>query len=407
MNLKELKYKANYYILLLLVFVIPLDRRLGALLVGLFVLSSFINYKPKEKRNPKILLFALPFMVYFISLSYASDFSDGIEELIKKLSLLVFPIAVYFSNINYREKMDSILTTFIEGCLTSGLISLISSAIHYYFTLDSTSFFYGNSSVFLHVSYFDMYANFAILILYHFIFNQKKEKNFTILRVGIILFLSVMVVTSASKTGLISMLIVHSGAIIYWIRKEKSWTKGVVVIFVFITVLSIVFLSSSTLRNRFNELIKVTTTNNLSSHSSTAARVEIWKIANDLIQEKPWIGYGVGAVHQHLMKEYKSRGFNDLYQKKLNAHNQIYQTTLTVGLIGGIIMLFSLILPMVMAIKQREFLYLFFLLLLVFNLMTEAMFERQAGVVFYALFNAVFFVVLLEKKNNKILSVKS
>jgi len=401
MNLKELKYKANYYTLLLLIFVTPLERRLGPPLIGLFVLTSFINGDLKQNKKKTVLLFTTIFALYLISLFYSTNFNTGVEDLIKKLSLLVFPIAVFVSRINYREKMNSFFRAFIDGCFASGILSLIVSTINYHFTLDNNSFFYGNSSVFLHTSYFAMYANFSILIIYHFIFTENNNKYFTIKRLLLLLFFSIMIITSTSKTGLISLVIIHGCAILYWIVKEKAWVKGIFTIFTFSIALTSVFIISSTVRNRVNELINVTATGDTSSGSTTAARIEIWKISLDLIKEKPLLGYGVGDVHEKLTNQYLDKGYLELYKKKLNAHNQWLQTTLSTGLIGGLLLLLIFIIPMYMSGKKQEFLYLFFLLLVLFNLLTESMFLRQAGVVFYALFNAVFFSAVFDYSDRK------
>lgn len=391
MNLKELKYKANYYILIILVFVIPLERRLGPPLIGLFLLSSLFNIRPKKNERKKILLFGILFIIYLISLLYTTDIIAGREDIVKKLSLLVFPIAFYLSDINFPKKLNNILTTFIEGCLASGAISLLISSLHYYFSLDTANFFYGNANTFLHSSYFAMYASFSILIIYHFIFTKKDQKSFTFLRVLLLVFLSILVVFSVSKTGLISLLLIHGGAILYWIIKEKAWLKGAILILSFMGITSIVFLSSNTIQDRVTELITVASTGETSSGSTTAARVEIWRISLDLITEKPFIGYGAGDVHHELTNQYRIQRFDDLYKKNLNAHNQFLQTNLATGLLGGITLILMLILPMYFSIKRHHYLYLFFLLLLTLNLLTESMFERQTGVVFYALFNVLFF----------------
>jgi hypothetical protein len=45
-----------------------------------------------------------------------------------------------------------------------------------------------------------------------------------------------------------------------------------------------------------------------------------------------------------------------------------------------------------LAFRLRHDLYLLFILLFAFNLLVESMFEVQAGILFYALFNTLFFI---------------
>ena len=57
MNFEELKYKANYYVLVLLAFVIPLERKFAPPLIILFLITSIVNHRLKKLSGHKILLF--------------------------------------------------------------------------------------------------------------------------------------------------------------------------------------------------------------------------------------------------------------------------------------------------------------------------------------------------------------
>jgi len=47
--------------------------------------------------------------------------------------------------------------------------------------------------------------------------------------------------------------------------------------------------------------------------------------------------------------------------------------------------------PALIAFKRKDYIYFFFILLFAMSILTESMFENQAGVVFYAFFNALLF----------------
>jgi hypothetical protein len=64
---------------------------------------------------------------------------------------------------------------------------------------------------------------------------------------------------------------------------------------------------------------------------------------------------------------------------------------MTLGLPGIATLLLMLILPMIAAFRNRYFLYFVFLLLFSLNILSESMFEIQAGVIWYAFFNIVLF----------------
>jgi len=60
-----------------------------------------------------------------------------------------------------------------------------------------------------------------------------------------------------------------------------------------------------------------------------------------------------------------------------------------VGIPGILILLANLFIPMYIAIKRKQFVYLLFLLILCLNFLTESMLDQQAGTMFYGLFNSL------------------
>lgn len=403
MNFQELKYKANYYVLILLAFVIPLERKFAPPIIALFLITSLVNGGFKRRLNYKVLLFSSIFLLYIIGLFYGENLGFGVKNLIEKLSLLVFPLAFYFSKINFKNQLSSILVAFVEGCFVSGIISVVVSFLGFYFALDTSLFFYANSSHFLHPSYFAMYANFAILIIYfNVIFrNPKASLKKVSLSFLLLLFFSILIILSASKTGVITLIITHFIALSFWMFIGKRYFKGLLVLTLISVIFTGVFSLSSTIQNRVNEMVLVVFSGDTSSGSTTAARSEIWKISTKLISEKPFLGYGIGNETSALVKLYNENGFVNFAEKQLNAHNQFLQTSIAIGIVGGLVLLLVLLFPLYFSIRKHHYLYAGFIGLVLFNFLTESMLERQAGVVFYSLFNALFFVVYFEKDGNE------
>lgn len=388
MNFTNLKYKANYYVLLLLAFVIPLERKLIAPATILFFITSIFNFNFNFKTHKKTLCFLSLFIIYLIGLIYSENKAYALNDLTTKLALFIIPICFFFSKINFKEKLFNILKSFVEGCFTAVILTLVSAGINYYFTLDSSHFFYGNISIFMHPSYFAMLLSLAVLIIYYFIFNNPIIKTkFSII---LIVLFSIYILLLASKTGLISILLIHMIAISYWTITQKKYVFGIGTILLIGSSLLVTYKNSTLFKDRINELFTVSKT--IDNENSTAARSTIWGICVDLIKEEPILGYGTGDVKDTLVKVYKNQNRSFLVKKELNAHNQFLQTSVAIGLIGGLILILLLIIPLYHAIKQKNILYIGFLLLIILNFSTEAMLERQVGVIFYALFNMLFFM---------------
>ena len=196
-------------------------------------------------------------------------------------------------------------------------------------------------------------------------------------------------------------MLIHLSAIIYRIIVNREYLKGGLTMGFFVVLGITVFNFSSTIQNRFNEMITVVASGDTASGSTTAARVEIWNISSELIAEKPFLGHGTSNEQEVLVSAYEQEGFNNFVEKKLNAHNQFLQTGIAVGFLGMLVLILMLLIPLYFSYKHNYYLYASFILLIGFNFMTEAMLERQAGVVFYALFNSLFFMSSFERNSEK------
>jgi O-antigen ligase len=75
----------------------------------------------------------------------------------------------------------------------------------------------------------------------------------------------------------------------------------------------------------------------------------------------------------------------------LNAHNQYLQTYIALGIPGILLLMILLAFPGWIAFRRIHFVYFCFLAVFAFNILVESMLEVQAGVIYYAFFNALFF----------------
>ena len=145
--------------------------------------------------------------------------------------------------------------------------------------------------------------------------------------------------------------------------------------------------------SRLSKAQQAISSNDLDKNSteSTTERLLIWQSAVSVIKENVLVGVGTGDTNDALLKTYKTNQYSGALESRLNAHNQYLQTFIAIGIIGFLALMSMLFIPLYTALKKRDILYLLLLLLICFNLLFESMFERQAGVVFYAFFNGLFF----------------
>ena len=396
----DFKYKANYYLIILIAFTLPLAKSLVPLLVGLLFVSSLINNNFKEKKSSKkILLISSIYLLYLIGILYSQNRTAAIFSLEEKLSLLAVPLIFFISKINYLLSYHKIIKAFIEGCVVSLLFSLINSSVTYFYTSDTSAFFYQNIALYHHGSYLSMYLNFAIGCIYFFSFRPTKHFYLKpILGFSLIVFFSIFIALLSSKTGIISLFLIHVFSISYWISIHKAYLKGAFAIVLIGAISSAFYLFSASINARVNELISSSSSE---TNTSTNIRKEIWSSAASLYLEAPIIGHGTGDVIDELARLSKEKNLGFINKKKLNAHNQYLQTAVALGSIGIITLIAMLILPLYISWKNKYWIYVFFILLTMTNFLTEAMLETQSGVIFYAFFNTLFFAVLMQQKPDK------
>lgn len=134
--------------------------------------------------------------------------------------------------------------------------------------------------------------------------------------------------------------------------------------------------------------------------SSVFQRIEYIKASLNIIKNNPVLGVGTGDI---------SNAFNDYYEEtdsklseenRLRSHNQYLAITVAFGIVGLLWYLFSLLYPL--SVKDnRNYLYLVFLFILLFSMLTEDTLETQIGVTLFAFFNS-FLVFTKDVEDNPV-----
>jgi len=404
---KSILHNINLYTLYALAFAIPHYKKIIPVLIILFLVISLINgnYSIKLK-SKKILLFTSLYFAYAIGLFYTNNLNAGRFDLEIKLSFVLFPIAFFISKLNIKESINSVLKWFLLGCLSVSIFNIVEAFYQFFLTHEETELFYAKLSEFHHASYYSMYLSLALIITYYFSFKPNKSIFFSPKKAMITIgFFSILIGLLSSKSGIITMLIIHSVAIGYWTIKHRNYTKSILTVLLISIGLGLAYQFSYSFNARINEAISVITSKETSKKSTTGVRIHAWNTSLSLIKKQPLIGYGTGDVKDVLVEEYIKLELPILADKKLNPHNQYLQTSLALGLIGGLILIGSLILPLYFSFLKKHYLYAFFILLFAFNILTESMLETQSGIVFYAFFNALFFSAYFSKNKTNSVSI--
>ena len=123
---------------------------------------------------------------------------------------------------------------------------------------------------------------------------------------------------------------------------------------------------------------------------SLAMRIEYWKTAWSIVKKNPIIGVGTGDVPNAFEAQYEEDNslLADVYRKR--AHNQYLTFGTALGALGFIVFGISLCYPLSVFQTKYKMAYVAFFIITCISFLTEDTLETQAGVTFYAFFNALF-----------------
>lgn len=391
-------FKANYflYTTAALVAVLPFKKLVVPLLI-INIIAWLLNDSMREKiKNLKhrriVWLFLLPFGIYLIGMVYSDNQPFGWKDIELKLSLFIFPLIYASTSYTFHQYKKLIALVFILSMTITSLISIVYGIL--VFKQLPT---YEMIDLFLHSTYLSMYCNLALAISYVLVHRNKLNTLENRLLVVAFIILSFTVLISLSKTGIFSWLLLITGMIFHhYILVKKQYLASLLLMVFGLLLIFTAYFTLPPVKDRFEYVFKALSKQanqkvDQNTTESTQVRFLIWEQAIELIKEEPLVGTGTGDIKDNLLIKYEQAGMQGAFDKKLNVHNQYLQVFATLGLIGFIVFIASIIIPLKIALNQRNVFFVAFIFIFSINLLFESMWEKQDGVIFYALFNALLF----------------
>jgi len=226
----------------------------------------------------------------------------------------------------------------------------------------------------------------VFVILFYFKW-FKNQASFKYIAFGFIILFLLCVLLCASKMGIITLFILLPLLLIMELRnriKLKHYLIG-------ITSAVVISLSIySVFPQVFDRLRSVAVVTNKhidkSAKESSSVRVLIWDECTKIIKQNMLFGVGVSKANETLYSSYEMDGLTGALEGKLNAHNQFFQTSIGMGMIGLLNLLVLTIGLVIYGILKKRNLILFFGLLVSCNFLVESMLQTSAGTVFFVFF---------------------
>ena len=378
-----------------LLFSAPFFFYLGMLYLTFSIIFAAIILWQRDKQiylfstnNLPLLFIILFYLLCLFSFFWSSDQKNWLIDSRIKLTLLLIP-AFYVTGKTNKGRLYELLKYYFYASILVSVIHLIIFSYRYFIegkefhTLISSYF-----SLFMHPSYMSMYLDFSLVS--GFILVQKKILSPKIFFTGIFFILTTIFIAMSKiaffTTAIIALYIVFN-------YTSKLIRNLSIAGFLLLAVLG--FYASP----KFNEMkIAISNYHNVilqpkKQTTSTAERILTWNASlqvflNNNITQKI-LGLGTGDEKAHLINFYKQHDYILPLQKKLNSHNQFFETLLGTGITGLTLLLLSFTLAFLNAIKNNNKFLLWFLIITFLNFTVESMLNRQAGVLFFAFWFSV------------------
>jgi len=394
--------------LLLLAFLIPLDKRMVAWVIGLMFLRWLLGLRfitiPASVKGSRTKANLLWFMVFYllhgVGLLTTSNLQSGLFDLEIKLSLIIFPlifITLPAEVLDSRRRMEYLLA-FVLGAFVSVVINYSLAVSAWLDNGDASVFFYSSLSHFHHPSYAALFLNFAMAICLYILLEQKPSRKWKLWAVGSMLPLFMAsVVMLSSKAGILGILLLMFMSGGYLVVRQRMVFQGIAGFIASAAVLYVMislFPVSMTRLQTATEKVGSGRAIDPGTAESTGERILIWRKSLELAGEHFFTGVGTGDVIDELVKLYRKDGITEAAATRLNPHNQFLQTQLALGLVGTLTLLLMIALPLAEALRRNAFIYATFLSLFGFNILVESMLQTQSGIVFYAFFNTFLYTTV-------------
>ena len=340
-----------------------------------------------DKNNVVLLFFISYFLVEIIGMFYTKNLYFGIKDIESKLLLLIgslIIIAIKFS----ENQILKFLKFYVIGINLSLIYLMGMCFINYRETLIIPK--YIDFSILMHPTYFSFCLLIAGIIILEF---HNKIINNSFFKIVLLIFISIGIILTDSKAGLICYFITLIFFSVKYILKLKLKVK--IIVFC-LSIFASLFLVNQLSKSRFTELFsQLQTTNKFNnytgSYNSTEIRIIIWRSAKNVIKENLIMGTGTGDIKDELIKQFKKTNFINGIEKEYNFHNQFLQIIGTFGIILGFPLILIYLKMFYNLIKEKKMFFSFLTLMFIINFLFESFLETKAGIETFVIFNTIYF----------------
>lgn len=126
------------------------------------------------------------------------------------------------------------------------------------------------------------------------------------------------------------------------------------------------------------------------SKNSVARRIIFWKHGWEIFKKNKWLGVGTGDAQLAFNDAYLNSGTSLNPSEWKRSHNQFLAMMVSFGILGLIVFSIFVFYPMIHSLKNKNYLYLLFSIIVTVSYFSEDTLESQPGITFIMYFSSLF-----------------
>ncbi len=320
---------------------------------------------------------------------------------------LLMPLVFAIITPAFRAVIRGELVYFVYGCFIACMIANADFIYHYLHHDDGTHplshvlyRMYFEAVCGIHPTYMSMYLSFSVCIL--LATNAFHVRGGNIIKYALLYSILVLLLALLAKSPLIALvfILIHTA----WINRKTIYQYKTMIIGGSVAVVATGF-AVPFFRQLLLEIVQIFTSHNAPgsiANNSLSERKMIFHTDLSLLQHYWLTGVGPGRLLTMLQAHYMFLSLQtEHFTGSFDPHNQYLAIWLSFGILGIALFVSVLAVQFVRAVKRKDYLYLYLLIILTVTFATESVLYRQQGVVFYAVFTSLFFFGVRQKQEVK------
>jgi O-antigen ligase len=394
----------NYLTILLGSFpILGLKKSVFAIIVwavfSLFILISKKSYSLISKKDTiNVMVLTSYYLVFIVGFFFIEDKKLATRFLEKNIAFLIFPLFLILNKtFIYDDTLKKSIHVFIiSNLILATYIWIVILSKGYFEVMKSDTYYnpvirnlFSDISE-IHLPYLGILFVFSsIMLLKDILYSELKVTLINLFRLLAIALLIFSVISFAARLALFLFLLL---SLILVFKVVSSFWSKIVFAGCLLSVVFLVFAIPSS-KKRIDEICntKLILPNATQKSEEVNFRYGIYHCVGGILKEHWLFGVGLGNVQKELdscYSGYTYKNYDDYSNVTYNSHNQYFDLWLKFGIFGVVLFLVFLL----WGSNNIGLSYGIFIFIIMASMLTENIFDRQVGVVFFTFFNSLFFI---------------